>query len=114
MIVDDEAGVRRLVKSALERAGLRVIDAEDGIEALRLLETAKPDLLLTDIRMPRMDGIALAQEVAHRSPDMPILLMSGFADDPARTALAKTNGFIRKPFKPKALVQMVIQNLHSQ
>ena len=109
MVVDDETAVRRLVKIALEQAGLRVLEAEDGMEALRVLDTMNPDLVLTDIVMPGMDGIALALEVAHRVPDLPIVLMSGFSSDPGPRAKAK--GFIRKPFLPAALVEAVIRQL---
>jgi two-component system, cell cycle sensor histidine kinase and response regulator CckA len=111
LVVDDDAGVRRFVKAALERAGLRVVEAEDGVEALRLLDTVKPDLLLTDIVMPKMDGIALAREVVNKFPQLPILLMSAFTSDLDQSV--KTRGFIRKPVPPKMLVQTVIQELRS-
>jgi CheY-like chemotaxis protein len=111
LVVDDEAGIREVARKILERAGLRVIEAEDGIQALRLLETIEPDLLLTDIRMPGMDGIALAQGVARRSPAMPILLMSGFINNSTRTILAKADGFIQKPFSSNALVRIVFETL---
>lgn len=109
LVVDDETAVRGLVKSALERAGLRVLEAQDGIEALRVLDTQKPDLLLSDIVMPRMDGVRLAIEVAQRAPDVPILLMSGFTSEPGPAAQAKD--FLRKPFAPGALVATVIRHL---
>ncbi len=109
LVVDDETAIRRLVKAALEQAGLRVLEAGDGIEALHVLDTTNPDLVLTDIVMPGMDGIALALEVAHRSPDLPVVLMSGFIPDPGPKA--KASGFIRKPFLPAALVEAVIKQL---
>ncbi len=114
LVVDDEAGIRDLTREILERAGLRVIEAGDGIQALRLLETIKPDLLLTDIRMPGMDGIALAQEMGRRSPGLPVLLMSGFATSASRTALAKAEGVIQKPFSPNTLVRIVIRTLRQR
>jgi DNA-binding response OmpR family regulator len=109
LVVDDETAIRGMVKSALERAGLRVLEAQDGIEALQVLDTQKPDLLLSDIVMPRMDGVRLAIEVAQRAPDVPILLMSGFTSEPGPAAHAKD--FLRKPFAAGALVATVIRHL---
>ena len=109
LVVEDETDVRRFVKTVLERAGLRVLEAGDGIEALRVLDSISPDLVLTDIVMPEMDGIALALELAHKSPHLPILLMSGLVSDPGPTAIAR--GFLRKPFMPTALVEAVIEQL---
>jgi len=111
LVVDDETAIRRLVKTALERAGLRVFEAADGLEALEVLDTMHPDLLLTDIVMPRMDGIALAIEVGDRSPDLPIVMMSGFTSEPGPGANAK--GFLRKPFPSTALIEAVTSLLRN-
>jgi two-component system, cell cycle sensor histidine kinase and response regulator CckA len=109
LVVDDEVAVRHFVKAVLVRAGLRVLEAEDGIEALRVLAAGKPDLLLTDIVMPRMGGIALMKAAVEKMPDLPVLLMSGFASEPGPSVRAIA--LIRKPFAPTALLEVVIRQL---
>ena len=109
--VDDEIHVRRFVKTVLERAGLRVLEAEDGLDALRVLDTLKPDLLLTDIVMPRMNGVALAKQVITELPDLPVLLMSGCISEPGQAL--KATAFIRKPFAPAELVETVTRMLRA-
>ena len=86
LLVDDEEPVRGFLKRGLELDGHAVAVAVDGSDALeRLTETGGAvDLVLTDIRMPIMDGIALALAVKRDFPDLPILLMTGFADQRER------------------------------
>ena len=102
LVVEDEAPVRDFVRRALEMDGHQTLGAGDGGEGLDLLqqEAGKVDLLLTDIRMPVMDGIALALAAARDFPDMPILLMTGYADqrDRARNLEALIREVLVKPF----------------
>jgi two-component system, cell cycle response regulator CpdR len=86
LLVDDEEPVRGFLKRGLEMDGHEValgVDGADGLERLRDQGGAF-DLLLTDIRMPLMDGIALALAAKRDCPDLPILLMTGFADQRER------------------------------
>ncbi|MGA0594796.1 response regulator [Enterovirga sp. CN4-39] len=86
LLVDDEEPVRGFLKRGLELDGHQVSTAIDGADALeRLTEEAGAfDLMLTDIRMPMMDGIALALAAKRDFPDLPILLMTGYADQRER------------------------------
>ncbi|HEY8382149.1 MAG TPA: response regulator [Microvirga sp.] len=86
LLVDDEEPVRGFLKRGLEMDGHQVETAIDGADGLdRLVETGGAfDLLLTDIRMPLMDGIALALAAKRDYPDLAILLMTGFADQRER------------------------------
>ncbi|WP_040485817.1 response regulator [Lutibaculum baratangense] len=81
LVVEDDDSVRAFVRRALERAGHTVHEAEDGAEALEMLrgEAGEVDLVLSDIQMPVMDGIALALNLARERPDLPIMLMTGYA-----------------------------------
>ncbi|TDI65856.1 MAG: response regulator [Alphaproteobacteria bacterium] len=79
LVAEDERALREFVSRALDHGGHSVTAVEDGIQALAALAGGEFDLLLTDIVMPRMDGIALALKVARDKPDLPILLMSGYA-----------------------------------
>lgn len=102
LIADDEESIRGLVRRALELDGHSVSTAGDGAEALDMLADDGEgfDLLLSDIRMPIMDGIALALAVARDRPALPILLMTGFADQRERAANleALVHDVVTKPF----------------
>jgi two-component system, cell cycle response regulator CpdR len=102
LIVDDEASMRALVARAIAMDGHETVTAEDGAEALEILtrEGGAFDLLLTDIQMPIMDGIALALSAARDFPRLTILLMTGFADQRERASNlnAIAHDVITKPF----------------
>ena len=102
LIADDEDSVRALVARAIAMDGHDVVTAEDGAEALEILERESGafDLLLTDIQMPVMDGIALALTAARDFPDLTILLMTGFADQRERASglNAIVHDVVTKPF----------------
>jgi CheY-like chemotaxis protein len=102
LIAEDEEGIRSLVARALALDGHAVTTAHDGAEALDLLarEHGSFELLLTDIRMPVMDGIALALAAARDHPHVAILLMTGFADQRERAHGLDTliHDVISKPF----------------
>jgi CheY-like chemotaxis protein len=85
LIVEDDEAVRSFVERALQMDGHDVMVAEDGGLGLDALEDDGPfDLMLSDIQMPVMDGIALALKAAEKLPDMPILLMTGYAEQRER------------------------------
>ncbi len=102
LIAEDEEGIRSLVARALSQDGHAVVTANDGAEALDLLtrEQGAFELLLTDIRMPIMDGIALALAAARDHPNVAILLMTGYADQRERAfgLDALIHDVIAKPF----------------
>ncbi len=102
LIAEDEEGLRSLVARALSQDGHAVTTANDGAEALDLLarERGAFELLLTDIRMPIMDGIALALAAARDHPNVAILLMTGYADQRERASGldALIHDVIAKPF----------------
>src|SRR6185312_3386438 len=102
LIADDEASMRALVARAIAMDGHDTVTAQDGAEALEILtrEGGAFDLLLTDIQMPIMDGIALALSVARDFPKLKILLMTGFADQRERASNlnAIVHDVITKPF----------------
>lgn len=107
LVVDDEPVARRSARLILEHAGHRVWEASGASEALRLLESRRPlaDLLLTDIVMPGMNGIALAAEAHRRWPGLHVLFMSGFT----REFADELSGSIcvSKPFRASELVGAV-------
>ena len=102
LIADDEDSMRTLVARAIAMDGHETVTAEDGAEALEILtrENGAFDLLLTDIKMPIMDGIALALAAARDFPRLTILLMTGFADQRERASglNAIVHDVVTKPF----------------
>ena len=102
LIADDEDSMRKLVARAITLDGHEAMAAQDGAEALEILvrEEGGFDLLLTDIQMPVMDGIALALSAARDFPQMTILLMTGFAEQRERASNldAIVHDVITKPF----------------
>ena len=102
LIADDEDSMRQLVARAIAMDGHETVTAQDGAEALEILtrEDGAFDLLLTDIQMPVMDGIALALSAARDFPDLTILLMTGYADQRERASNlnALVHDVVTKPF----------------
>ena len=111
MIVDDSATVRKVLQMALAPAGYEVIEAVDGIDALRLLKENKVDMLVTDLNMPNLDGISLIkqvrQEVGNRF--MPIIMLTTESQPEKKEEgkMAGASGWITKPFKPEKLLSVV-------
>jgi DNA-binding NtrC family response regulator len=94
LIVEDDASVRTLSARAFERAGHSVDMAEDGAQGLALIVEAQGgyDIVVSDIRMPEMDGIEMTKEAALKFPGLKIVLMTGYADQ--RERAEELNGII--------------------
>ena len=80
LVVDDEEAIRQLYRVELSEAGYQVDLAADGIEALRMVEQSRPDLMTIDIRMPGIDGIELLAKVRAKHRDLPIIICSAYGD----------------------------------
>lgn len=108
LVVDDEETVRRVLLLTLTSAGFKVLTADDGTHALAVLAAARDvvDLVLTDVVMPEMSGVTLAQQVFAQDAAARVCLMSGYLNDPA--AMQREIGhpvtFVRKPFDVDELV----------
>jgi CheY-like chemotaxis protein len=77
LLVDDDPLIRRVVRTFLERAGHQVAEAGNGVEGLEVFEEQWPDVVVTDILMPRMNGLEMMVEMRRRRPDIPLIAMSG-------------------------------------
>jgi CheY-like chemotaxis protein len=103
LVVDDEPGVRRLLARILRSRGYDVFETEDGHSALAFMSTAnrQMDLVVTDVVMPTMSGVRLAEQIRARWPAMKILFVSGFPTSDALTASeAQSIPLLGKPFTP--------------
>jgi len=110
LVVDDDAMVREVLASQLEDQGYRVAQAGGGLEALTQLDGgAAVALLISDFAMPGMNGLTLIQEARRRRPELPALLLTGYADASVRLAVenAETGNtaLLRKPVSGAALVE---------
>jgi CheY-like chemotaxis protein len=102
LVVEDEPALRRLISVSLEKRGYTVLAAEDGTEAIRILENnpGKIDLVVSDIMMPKLNGLELRKKAILLRPEMRFLFISGYAEDTiGRTAhLPQDAGYLEKPF----------------
>lgn len=115
LIVDDEPGIRRFVRLLLTRNGYGVAEASSAAEALSLCEQplSTIHLLLTDFRMPGLNGAELVARVMARHPQIKVLFMTGFAADLVSEAGFGVS-FLAKPFTEEELVETVRQTLQSR
>jgi PAS domain S-box-containing protein len=109
LVVEDEEGVRSLVVDALQELGCVVLEAEDGPSGLRILQSAAEfDMLVTDVGLPGLNGRQLAEAARAGRPDMPVLLMTGYAGTALdRMQVADDMQIIRKPFALETLTSTV-------
>ncbi|GAB4372925.1 MAG: response regulator transcription factor [Spirochaetales bacterium] len=108
LIADDEPKIVRLVAAYLEAEGFETISAFDGEEALRKVQTERPDCVILDISMPKMDGLEVAREI-RRDSEVPILFLSARAEETDRIVGLALGGddYVVKPFSPRELVARV-------
>ncbi|HEY3389221.1 MAG TPA: response regulator [Prolixibacteraceae bacterium] len=111
MTVDDSASVRQMVSYTLREAGYDVVEACDGVDALEKINSAVFNLIITDLNMPRMDGISLIKQL-RTNPKIkftPILLLTTESQNEKKMEgkSAGATGWIVKPFKPEQLITVV-------
>lgn len=103
LVVDDEASIRKYVSTILQREDFRTLEAEDGAQALQIVQElgGSVDLIVSDIQMPNGDGLTLARAVRKSFPAVAVILVSGNAKPDAAFE------FVEKPFSPSAILQAV-------
>jgi DNA-binding response OmpR family regulator len=111
LIVDDEPPILDLVRFTLEDADVRVVEASDGVEAIAVARRVRPDLILLDVHMPRLDGLEACRQM-RREPALartPIVMLTaaGQEADRARGRDAGADEYLTKPFSPLALLALV-------
>lgn len=111
MIVDDSITVRRVMQRFLERSGMRVVTAKDGIDAISVLQDEKPDIILLDIEMPNMDGYEFATHVRNdeRVSDVPIIMITSRVGDKhrARAIEIGVDDYLGKPYQDAQLLDAI-------
>ena len=109
--MDDSITVRRVTQRLLERNGMRVLTAKDGVEAMALLQEHVPDVILLDIEMPRMDGYEVAAHVRNdsRTADVPIIMITSRVGDKhrARAIELGVDDYLGKPYQESQLLDAI-------
>lgn len=109
LVIDDEAAIRKVVRIALEKGGYYVVDAEDGAQAIRTLNEGEHpmviDVIITDIRMPNINGIEAIKYFQREYPSVPLIVLTGFPDIDLATQLMKQGitDYLVKPVDRKKL-----------
>jgi chemosensory pili system protein ChpA (sensor histidine kinase/response regulator) len=111
LVVDDSITVRRVTQRLLERHGMRVITAKDGVDAIAKLQEIQPDIILLDIEMPRMDGYQFASHVRNdpQVKDVPIVMITSRSSEKhrARAIELGVNDYLSKPYQERELVASI-------
>ncbi|WP_030439184.1 response regulator transcription factor [Actinoplanes subtropicus] len=111
VLAEDDPDILHMVSYKLRRAGFEVVETTDGLAALDACRRRPPDLVLLDVRMPRMDGIAVCRELrtGPRTGDLPIIMLTARARDQDRelALAAGATDYVVKPFSPRALVERI-------
>lgn len=111
LYVEDNQSIREVVVKFLKRKVKEVISAENGKDGLEVLKTKEPDIIITDIEMPVMNGVDMIEQIRKLSFNKPIIVVTAYKDDEHHSKLA--DGYIFKPIKFKELLTMIV-NLHKK
>ena len=115
LVVEDQADNRRILRDLLVNAGYELIEAESGEEALKAVETQRPDLILMDIQLPIMDGYEATRRIRLNAElkSIPIIAVTSYAlaGDEAKALAAGCSAYVTKPFSPRALLAKVQEHL---
>ena len=111
MVVDDSVTVRKVTTRLLERAGMNALTAKDGVDALAQLQEHRPDIILLDVEMPRMDGFEVATLVRHdeRLKDLPIIMITSRTGEKHRQRAMSigVNEYLGKPYQESLLLETI-------
>ena len=115
LVIDDDSALRRMIVRILARGQHQVIEAENGLDGLRKFRAERPDVVLTDIVMPDMNGADLARFLCALRPELRVLYMSGYSDGALgdKFVLPKDVAFLQKPFSRLKLAHKLREVLDS-
>ena len=115
LLADDEEGIRKVLGISLTDSGYDVITAENGEEALEIFRRVQPSIVLTDIKMPGMDGIELLQKIKQEDPDTEVIMITGHGDlDLAIKSLKyEATDFVTKPINDDIL-EIALKRAHEK
>jgi CheY-like chemotaxis protein len=112
LVVDDEPGIRTMVQFELSSQGHNIFTADSGVRALEVIRESPVDLIITDMRMPVMDGLDMLVQVRKTHPQVPVILMTGFVEDRVQKVVELgVVGTLHKPFTLDQLSELVNKTL---
>jgi chemosensory pili system protein ChpA (sensor histidine kinase/response regulator) len=118
LVVDDSITVRRVTERFLQRHGMRVLTAKDGLDAISVMHEHTPDVILLDIEMPRMDGYEFASNVRNddRVADVPIIMITSRVGDKHRQRAIElgVNDYLGKPYQDAQLIEAIQRQLEDR
>lgn len=116
LIAEDDREMAQLLACLLHREGLTPMLAKDGIEALQLVRAGDPDVLLADLRMPNMDGMELMRKAKDLDPELPVILITGFAEvrGAVEALRAGAHDYLAKPFEHQQVIRVVLRALNER
>jgi len=116
LVIDDDAVVGRSFDRVLSDKGYEVDTALNGEEGLKDIESQDYDVIFTDIKMPGMDGIEVAEKIKARCPWTPVVVITGYGteENEARASVLGVNGFVRKPLTPEMIESITLKALEKQ
>lgn len=116
LVVDDSSSIRSIVTGLLDQEGFRTVEASDGLDALDRAEEVKPDVVITDLHMPSLDGIGLISQLRSKQEFkfIPMLMLTsdGSPNAVERGREAGATGWLVKPIKPESLIEAVRRLVH--
>jgi CheY-like chemotaxis protein len=107
VLAEDDRGIRELLRNVLREAGYTVLSVDNGAAALDAVIHAPPSLLITDVRMPLMDGWTLILHVRQHGLSLPILVLTGDPDDPLALQVNGVDAYVEKPFDWDSFLDVV-------
>ena len=115
LLADDEAGIRKVLGISLADSGYEVLTAEDGETAFEIFQRTKPQIVLTDIKMPGMDGIELLQKIKQEDPDTEVIMITGHGDMELaiRSLKHEATDFVTKPINDDVL-EIALKRAHEK
>ncbi|MFO1488452.1 MAG: response regulator [Verrucomicrobiota bacterium] len=118
LVVDDDADMIELLSFHLKQAGFAVGTAMNGIEALKKIRSIAPDLVLLDLILPEMDGLAVCETLRRdrTTASLPVIMLTGLSGELSRLSALESGAddYLSKPFSPKTLVSKVADYLHKR
>ena len=116
LIADDDHDMAQLLGRLVQREGLTPLLAKDGMEALQLVRAGDPDVLLADLRMPGMDGMELMRKAKDLDPELPVVLITGFAEvrGAVEAIRAGAHDFLAKPFEHPQVLRVLLRALNER
>ena len=116
LVIDDDAVVGRSFDRVLTEKGYDVSTARSGEEGLEKIDTTEYDLVFTDIKMPGMDGLEVAERIRDRCPWTPVVVITGYGSEKneAKAKVLGTRGFVRKPLTPEMIESVTLKTLTSR